>query len=198
MPYLIATAFWLLVTVIVVRDTRSRDGISGALWIPTLWAMILLSRPFSTWVGFGGGGGGVESQEGSPLDRLFFMGLIAAAIVTLLRRRIAWTAVIARNWPIVLLYAYFLLSVLWADSSVVSFKRWFKDLGNVFVALVVLTEANPLQGIRAVFVRCGYVLIPLSLIFIRYFPSLGRTYNRHTGGMESIGVTFQKNSLGAR
>ncbi len=197
MPHLIATAFWTLVTAILVRDAKSRDGISRALWIPTLWAAILLSRPFSTWVGFGSGGGGVDSQEGSPLDRLFFFALIVAAIVTLLRRRIAWGALVARNWPIALLYAYFLVSVLWADSPVVSFKRWFKDLGNVFVALVILTEVNPLQAIRAVFVRCAYVLIPLSLIFIRYFPHLGRTYNRHSGGMESIGVTFQKNSLGA-
>jgi exopolysaccharide production protein ExoQ len=197
MPQLIATCFWILVTAVLVRDNRSREGTSRALWIPTLWAVILLSRPLSTWVGFGGGGGGVDSQEGSPLDRLFFLSLIAAAIMVLVRRRLAWGPVLAQNWPLLLLYTYFLVSVLWADSSVVSFKRWLKDVGNVFVALVALTEANPMMAIRTVFVRCAYVLIPLSLIFIRYFPHLGRSYSRHSGGMEAVGVTFQKNSLGA-
>jgi O-antigen ligase len=64
------------------------------------------------------------------------------------------------------------------------------------MALVILTEANPLEAVRAVFVRCGMVLIPLSWIFIRYFPHIGRTYNVHSGEMQSTGVTFQKNSLG--
>jgi O-antigen ligase len=61
---------------------------------------------------------------------------------------------------------------------------------------VILTEVDPQQAMRAVFVRCAYVLIPLSLIFIRYFPNLGRSYNIHSGAIEPVGVTFQKNSLG--
>ena len=48
---------------------------------------------------------------------------------------------------------------------------------------------------KAVFIRCTYLLVPLSLIFVRYFPELGRRYSPHTGSLEIIGVTFQKNSL---
>jgi exopolysaccharide production protein ExoQ len=41
------------------------------------------------------------------------------------------------------------------------------------------------------------VLIPLSIVFIRYFPELGRRYSIHSGELEITGVTTQKNSLGA-
>jgi exopolysaccharide production protein ExoQ len=182
-------AFWL-----IRRDTARRPGISGALWIPTLWVGILASRPVSAWVGFGGG---TDTLEGSPLDRLFFFGFIFAAFIIVSRRQINWSDVFSRNWPVFLFYAYLLITVLWAESSVVSFKRWFKDFGNIIVLLVILTEENPQEAFRAVFVRCAYVLLPLSFIFIRWFPNLGRHYSIHSGAMEATGVTFQKNSLGA-
>jgi O-antigen ligase len=192
--HLILYAFLLLAAWLIRRDIAKRDGISAGIWIPTLWAGILMSRSLSAWLGFGGA---EDTLEGSPVDRLFFFVMIAAAFITLKRRRMAWAPVIARNWPIFLFYAYLLVSVLWAESSSVSFKRWFKEFGNIPVALVILTEVNPREAFRAVFVRCAYLLIPLSVIFIRYFPDLGRRYSMHSGQMEATGVTFQKNSLGA-
>jgi O-antigen ligase len=104
--------------------------------------------------------------------------------------------VITKNWPIFLFYAFLLISVLWANSPLISFKRWFKEFGNIAVLLVILTEAKPQQALRAVVVRCAYLLVPLSLVFIRYFPSLGRSYSTHGGEGEMTGVTCQKNSLG--
>ncbi len=198
MTRLILLIFLAGVAWLIRRDTARRTGVSGAVWIPTLWVGILASRPLSSWIGIGGGEGGDDySIEGSPTDRYFFIVMIFSAIMVLSRRRLNWPRLIASNWAIVIFYAFFFVSVLWADSSIVSFKRWFKDLGNIFVALVILTELNPLQAFRAVFVRCAYLLIPLSIIFIRYFPDLGRRYNIHSGEMEATGVTFQKNSLGA-
>lgn len=182
--------FWRLIK----RDIAEREGVSNAIWIPTLWVGILLSRPLSMWLNWGGGSG--DSLEGSPLDRLFYFGVILASVVILSRRGIVWSEVFSNNWPIFLFYGYFLVSVLWAPTPFVSFKRWFKDFGNIFVALVILTEVNPQQAIRAVFVRCAYLLIPLSVVFLRYFPELGRRYLRG-GVMEVVGVTTQKNSLGA-
>jgi O-antigen ligase len=192
--YLILFAFLLLAIRFIRRDIARREGISAGIWIPTLWAGILTSRSVSSWLGFGGA---EDTLEGSPVDRIFFFGMILAALITLKRRRFAWGPAIAKNWPIFLFYAYLLVSVLWAESSSVSFKRWFKEFGNIPVALVILTEANPQEAFRAVFVRCAYLLFPLSVIFIRYFPALGRNYSLHSGQMEATGVTFQKNSLGA-
>jgi O-antigen ligase len=178
------------------RDTAKRDGISTAIWIPTFWIGILASRPLSAWLN----GRFLErtrySLEWSPVDMLFFLALIIAASVIVLNRKPDWSSFISRNWPIVLFYLYLLVSVLWADSPLDSFKRWFKEVGNIIVAMVILTEKNPQQAFRAVFVRCAYLLIPLSEVFFRWFPELGRRYPHHTGLLEVIGVADQKNSLG--
>jgi exopolysaccharide production protein ExoQ len=183
-------AFWWLLK----RDNRLREGTSAVLWIPTLWVGIIDSRPLSTWLGFGGGS---DTLEGSPMDRLFYIVMIVAALVVLARRRVVWSRITVENWAIFLFYGFLLLSVIWAYSPFASFKRWFKEVGNIFVLLVILTEVDPQQALRAVFFRCGCVLMPLSVIFVRWFPELGRNYNIHSGMMEVTGVTFQKNSLGA-
>lgn len=184
----LALSWWL-----IKRDVARREGLSSAIWIPTIWVAIIGSRPVSMWVGFGGGG---STMDGSPLDGLIFFVLIVSAYIVLSRRGLSWSVVIAENWPIFLFYGFLLVSVLWANSSFVSSKRWIKEFGNIAVLLVILTEAKPQQAVRAVFVRCAYLWLPLSLVFIRYFPSLGRYYSTHGGEAEITGVTTQKNSLG--
>jgi exopolysaccharide production protein ExoQ len=179
------------------RDTARREGISAAIWVPTLWLGILASRPFSTWLGAAPNPNADFSLEGSPIDASFYMVMIFAASIIVSKRKPNWPAFFSRNWPILLFYFYLLITVLWAADSLISFKRWFKEVGNIMVALVILTEKNPQHAFRAVFVRCAYLLIPLSYVYIRYFPELGRVYNLHSGEMQATGVTFQKNSLGA-
>lgn len=193
MPHLVLFVFLGFFFYLLKKDIARREGVSGAIWIPTLWVGIQASRPVSTWIGFGGGS---DSLEGSPADRLFYFACILAGMFVLSRRRLNLGQIIAGSWGVFLFYGFLLISVLWADSTVVSFKRWFKDFGNIVIALVILTEKNPIQAFQAVFLRCAYLLIPLSLIFLRYFPHLGRRYNAFSGGMEAVGVTFQKNSLG--
>ena len=192
MPKLILLASLALSCWLIRRDVAQRKGISSAIWIPTIWVAIIGSRPLSMWLGFGGG---VDTLEGSPVDSLVFFILIFSAFVALARRRLNWSVVISENWPIFLFYAFLLISVVWANSPFISFKRWFKEFGNIAVLLVILTDPRPQQAVRAVFVRCACLLLPLSFVFIRYFPSLGRFYTSHGGG-EVTGVTTQKNSLG--
>ena len=193
MPQLILISFLAFVTWLIRRDTARRTGISPALWIPTIWLGIIASRPVSAWLGVGGS---FDTLDGSPVDRLFYLVMIIASVFVLSRRGVNWNLLAAKNWPILILYGFLLVSVAWANSPFSSFKRWFKEFGNILVVLVILTEVNPLDAIRAVFVRCTYVLVPLSMIFIRWFPEMGRQYNQHSGVMEATGVTFQKNSLG--
>lgn len=193
MPQLILLGFLLFAAWLIKRDIAMRPGVSNAIWIPTLWVGILSSRPMSMWIGFGGA---ADTLDGSPADRLFYLFMIVAAFLVLSRRNLNWGWVMGRTWPVVLFYGFLLVSVIWANSIESSFKRWFKETGNILVALVILTEVNPTQAIRAVFVRCAFVLIPMSLIYIRYFPDLGRRYSVHSGMMEATGVTTQKNSLG--
>lgn len=193
MPQLILLSFLVFAVWLIRRDTRQREGISAATWIPTLWLGIIASRPVTAWTGLGGS---VDTLDGSPVDRWFYIAMIAAALFTLARRNITASVIAHAATPIIVFYAFLLISVLWTNSPLASFKRWFKETGNIWIALVILSEANPLEALRTVFVRCAYLLIPLSLIFVRWFPDLGRRYNIHSGELEAVGVTFQKNSLG--
>lgn len=192
MSQLLVVAFLIFAVWAIRRDTASRDGISAATWIPTLWLGIIASRPVSMWLGTGGG---IDTLDGSPVDRLFYLSMIIMGSMVLMRRNVNWQQLVANNWPIAVFYGFLLVSVLWANSPAASAKRWIKEFGNIVVVLVILSEINPQQAIRAVFFRCAIVLIPLSIIFLRYFPELGRRYLRG-GGLEVIGVTTQKNSLG--
>src|SRR5687768_9983459 len=140
MPQLILVCFLGFAIWLIRRDTARRDGISGALWIPTIWLGTLASRPLSAWLG---AGGSTNTLDGSPADRLFYLVLILAALFTLSRRSVDWGWLIARNWPLVLFYGFIFISIAWANSPFSSFKRWFKEFGNILVVLVVLTEVNP-------------------------------------------------------
>lgn len=181
-------ALWLM-----QRDTARRTGISGAVWLPTLWVGIIATKPFGAWLGLGGGS---TTLDGSPIDALFFFSVIIVSTGVLARRHLAVGKFTAENWSVILFYLFLLLSILWANSTFSSFKRWFKEFGNIVVVLVILTEARPTEALKAIFIRCALAFIPLSIIYVRYFPWMGRRYN--IGGfMEVTGVTLQKNTLGA-
>ena len=181
---------WLL------RQERKRHlDVSNALWAPLLWFGILGSRPLSMWFGFGGDGQG-DPTDGSPFDRFVFQALIVLGLVILARRRVGLSAVIKRNKWLFLFFLYLGISVIWSDYPFVSLKRWIKDVGNIVMVLVVLSEANPEEAIKALFERCSYVLIPLSIVFIKYLSDLGRVYNRWTGEASWVGVATEKNTLG--
>ena len=60
-------------------------------------------------------------------------------------------------------------------------KRWIKDLGNPIMALVILTERRPYEALGITLRRLSFLLLPLSVVFVRYFPELGRaiTWTEH-------------------
>ena len=96
---------------------------------------------------------------------------------------------------IALFYSYCAISILWSEDPFVAFKHWFKGIGDIVMVLIILTDEVPSGALRQVFKRIGYVLIPLSVLFLNYFPELGRVYT--TGGAsEYTGMANQKNSLG--
>jgi len=193
MGKLVFLFFWVGVIWWIRKDLATRGEKTAGLWIPTIWVAVLGSRPVSMWLGTGGD----SSLEGSPVDAAFYLGMLIAVYWTLARRRVNWSSVFRDNKALFAFYGYFLLSVLWAEHPVSSLKRLVKDFGNVAIALVILTDADPRQAIKIVFIECAYVLIPASWLVIRYVPDIGRHYNMHSGELEAIGVTAQKNYLGA-
>jgi len=62
--------------------------------------------------------------------------------------------------------------------------------------LVVLTDQNPLAATRRLFARLAFVLLPLSVLFILQYPTLGSFYDSSSGVTYYSGVTTQKNTLG--
>ena len=184
----IAYLFWV--------DRKQSEGVSAAAWIPLMWMFFAGSRFASQWVNLGPPEGidAAAYDDGSPLDRNVFLGLILAGVAILAQRRINWRAVVTRNWWLFLFFLFAAISVLWADDPFLSFKRWVKGVGNVVMALIILTEKRPYQALGFVLRRLAYVLLPLSVLFIRFYPDLGRGY--HMGMAMFTGVTFQKNSLG--
>jgi O-antigen ligase len=64
------------------------------------------------------------------------------------------------------------------------------------MALMILTEQRPYEGAAFILRRLAFLLLPLSVLFIRYYPDLGRAYHQD-GSLMVTGVGQQKNALGA-
>lgn len=180
---------------VMVRDVRQRDG-EPVSWVPLIWMFIAGSRWVSSWFNLGSPVTVDDYSEGSPIDRLVFASLIAWGGVVLLRRRIRWLELVAANPWLSFYFLFTLGSITWTDEPFLLAKRWLKDLGNPIMALVMLTEPRrPYEAVGITLRRLAILLLPLSVLFIRYFPDLGRSY-RPDGSPMYTGVGHQKNDLG--
>lgn len=192
----VTLACLLLIAYALRLDRKESAGLSWALWIPAFWLMIVASRPVSFWFSSEGYAFGAEAIEtGSPIDRTIFTILLVAALWCLVRRNLAWSELIRKNRWFVAFVVFAGVSILWSPYPFVSLKRWFRGLGAAAAALIVVTDKDQFAAIRAVFRRVAFVLIPLSVLFIRYYREIGISYGPW-GGMMYTGVTTHKNILG--
>ncbi len=194
---LILLACFAFVVWLFLRDQRKRPMTSGQLWLPMIWYLIVSSRPVSMW--FGSGYIGPESPddylEGSPFDRNVYLLLIAVGVWVLTRRVPNWARVFAVNSWVVWLFAFYLLSVVWSDFTFVALKRWIKDVGNVVMVLIVLSERDPVAAFRAMMARATYVCVPFSVVTIKYYSEIGR-YITSSWDNAFCGIATEKNALG--
>jgi hypothetical protein len=154
------------------------------------------SRTVSQWLNLGAPSSSAGARlEGSPVDRAVFTLLIIVGLWVLHSRRIDWNSIFKQNKLIWLYFAFGAVSFAWSDYPFVAFKRWVKALGTVVMALVVLTEERPYLAIGIIFRRLAFVLLPLSVLFIKYYPQLGRAYSP-SGVPMYTGVGYEKNALG--
>jgi len=182
------------------RDRRART--SKALWLPVVWLSIGASRMIGEWLaetGLVSGGRAIDSADqlldGSPLDRFLLTVLLALGIAVLLGRRQRVGTLLRANLPILLFFLYCGASTLWSDYTDVSFKRWVKALGDLAMVLIVLTDQYPFVAVKRLLTRVGFLLVPLSLLLIKYYPDLGRGWSEWGGGYYK-GVATSKNELG--
>lgn len=184
----------LFVVSIFLLDRDRNSQASPALWISVAWLGISASRMVSQWEGVSLGTT-EEIIEGSPFDAVILSCIIAAGLVVLIWRRHQVGIFLRANLPLLIFFLYSLASVLWSDYPAVAFKRWIKAVGDLVIVLVVLTDPDP-AAIKKFFSRAGFVLIPVSLLLIKYYPFLGRGWSDWTGEAFNTGVATQKNGLG--
>ena len=196
-PQLAALLFTLFILYLFWIERKRSEGVSRALWIPLIWMFFAGSRYASEWLNLGAPAGSADVYlEGNPLNRNIFLLLIVAGVIVLSQRPVAWGRLLARNSWIWLYFLFGGFSILWSDYPGVSFKRLIKDMGNVVMALVVLTEKRPYEAVGVVLRRLAFILLPLSVLFIRYYPNLGRSYHPWTYEPMFNGVAAHKNGLG--
>ena len=197
MPPVLALALTLLfIAYLFRREFRQEYRPSLALSIPCIYLLILGSRSVSQWVSLGTPMSAGNIEDGSPLDRTVFLALIIAGLVVLWKRRISWSKFFRNNIALTLFVLYCGISVAWSDFPFVAFKRWTKGFGDPIMVLIILTELEPMKAAQFVFKACGYVLIPISVLFIKYYPQLGRGFSEWTGAGGNTGVTTNKNMFG--
>jgi len=176
-------------------DRKRAEWVSGALWIPTLWMALAGSRFVSQWIDY-------EPQkymnetyiEGSSLDSTIFALLIILAVVAISRKKKDGAPWLLDNKWVYMFFIFGLASLLWSDYPFVAFKRLIKAFGNCLMVLVILTEERPYHALGVLLTRLSLILLPLSVVLIKYYPELGRAY--HMGVPLFSGVAAQKNGLG--
>lgn len=179
------------------RDSRERPAFGNALWLPVVWIFFTASRFPGQWLQlFGLRGGGGTYEDGSPLDALFFLTLILWGLWVLVQRRVRLSEFARQNAWLTVFFGYCFVAILWSDFPFVAFKRWIKILGHPVMALVILTEPEPVEALRRVLKRVAYVYLPLSILFIKYFPEYGRGFDAWTGQAFNQGIGLNKNELG--
>jgi len=197
----IAFVLGILGLFVLNRDRKVQT--SPVLWIPVMWVWICGSRAMSQWlaiIGFSDAAGSVASPDqlidGSPIDRAVFTALLVVGMVVLVRRSRQVAALLRANLPIVLFFLYCAVSIFWSDYPGVAFRRWIKALGDPVMVLIVLTDPNRTAAIKRFLARVGFLLVPLSILFIKYYGDLGRAFDSTTGAPMYIGITTGKNLLG--
>ncbi len=123
-------------------------------------------------------------------------GLLLAGLIVLVRRREKVFGMLKANWPLVAFAISCALSISWSDCPDVAFKRWIKSLGDFVVVMVILSDRDRYAAIKRVLAWTAFLLIPLSVLFIKFYPDVGRGYHPWTWTPYYTGVTTNKNELG--
>jgi exopolysaccharide production protein ExoQ len=176
------------------RDTREENRVS---WLPVIWIFFVASRFPSQWLallGLPNFGGSME--EGSPLDAVFFLSLVCLGLLRLRQLQVHWSSLVKENVWITIFFVYCFLAIFWSDFPYISLKRWIKTIGHPVMALLILLDASPGLALRIVMKRAAFIMLPLSILFIKYFPEFGRGFDAWSGMAINRGISLSKNELG--
>src|SRR5204863_7981500 len=139
----------------------------------------ILGLPFGSPVA----GEGQESPvgQGSSVNAYSYLVVAAAGFFVLIKRQVDLSKVVRNNRWLIAFFLYCFISIAWSDFPFIAFKRWTKIFGHPIMALIVLSEPVFKEALIRLMKRCAYVVVPVSILFIRYYPHLGRSYDKWTG-----------------
>ena len=179
------------------RDFREKPNVTRALWLPVIWMLLSMSRLPSQWAAvLGLPIIGRSLEEGNPFDAVIYFALIVAGMYVLKQRNINLSEVLRNNRWIGFYFLFCFIAIAWSDFPYTAFKRWIKILGHPVMVLVVLTEPDPGEALVRLMKRTAYVILPVSILFIKYFEDLGRGFDQWSGEGYNQGITLDKNALG--
>jgi exopolysaccharide production protein ExoQ len=197
MKQIAAIVFALGITGLFLLDRQRKNKASRALLLPLAWLLIAGSRNVGEWLHLGAPSNLSDAYlEGNPFDRNLLLVLIAIGVGVLVQRRRKVGFFLRANAPLLLYFGYCLLSLVWSDYPFVGFKRWIRAIGDVVMVLIVLTDRDWLLAWRRLYAWAAFLLLPISVFLIRYYPELGRSYSIWGGQGAWTGVTTSKNELG--
>jgi O-antigen ligase len=181
------------------RDFREKHNVTSALWIPFFWLFLIASRPVTHWLialGVPGFGGSATVEEGSSLDALVWATLLGLGFYVLSKRNVNLDQVLQNNRWLAFFILYCFIAILWSDFPITSAKRWVKVIGHPIMVLIVFTEPDRNEAFATMMKRCAYVLFPVSILWMKYYPEIGRK-PQEWGSLMNCGITEGKNELGS-
>src|SRR5207245_10606112 len=85
-PSLAVLATMVFVVFLFRRDLRERLNVTGALWLPVVWVLLMGSRSAAQWLEVLGFKTLGSTEEGTPLDAGVYSALIIAGLYVLSKR----------------------------------------------------------------------------------------------------------------
>jgi O-antigen ligase len=202
-PEIAALIFVLGILGLFVLDRDREARTSKTIWIPILWLFFAASREPSEWLLILSTGHARSASyiaehylEGDPVNQIVYSGLLLLGVIVLARRGRQVERLLLANVPILSFFLYCAVSAFWSDYPEVAFKRWIKALGDIVMVIVVLTDPDRVTAVKRLLTRTSFLLVPLSVLFIKYYPELGKGYRMWSGVAVYTGVAVHKNSLG--
>lgn len=197
-PRLAAILTWMFVFFLFRRDIREKPNVTGALWLPLIWMLIICSRQITQWLDiFGVHIGGDSVEEGSPVDAFIYAVLIVLGLYVLNKRQVSLAEFARNNGWLMAFLLFGFLAIAWSDFPFVAFKRWTKIIGHPIMVLILLTEPDPEEALKRLIKRCAYVVVPVSIMLIKYYPGIGRNAGPWATASMNNGIAQGKNLLGA-
>jgi exopolysaccharide production protein ExoQ len=182
------------------QDLKESRGSSPFLWIPFVWMAISASKPITFWL-YPRFNPLFDSADYMPmggyaLERNPLIIMMALGLIALYKRRDLIRIDFRKSSYLWLFFFYLLMSTSWTDYQGASLKKWMRAVGDIIMVLVILTDKDPEEATVRLLRRLAIVLIPLSVLFIRYYRYIGVMFDRSLGTGMYVGVTRHKNHLG--